>query len=201
VNILKENDLNVDVNSPLYNEFAIDDIATIFPSSNNFADLDSPPYTVVPIDCPSCTFSPADCCGDSSPSLITIDACEISSNKDLSAEIDCQGRLLTIRVILKCVCPNKKVAIGVLILEGTKVRGFKGTEIITPPRPTGCPSPTDCPGKQCENVVVCKFCFVIPGSICCPITLTPKVIAHYTDFNIDPCSTVCPTGLHENCCP
>jgi hypothetical protein len=171
VNILKENNLIMNASSSLDEEMVIDDTILACPDLNDFSDF----------DCIPCTFVPADCCGDSSPNLIRIDPCTISENKDIQAELDCQGRLLTIRVTLKNVCPNKKIAIGVLILEGTKVKGFKAKEIVTPPLPTGHPA------KHCENVVVCKFCFVIPGTLCCPITLTPKVIAHYTHFNIDPC--------------
>ena len=170
VNILKEEDLIKDVISHSCEKFTIDDIVSIYPSSNNFGDLDRPPYTL----------APADCCGSSSPRSIPIDACKSSDNKELLVELDCQGRLLTINVMLKDVCPNKKISIGVLLLEGTTVKEFKVKEIVTPPVPTGCPE------NNCQSSVVCEFCFVLPGSICSPITLTPKVIAHYTDFNIGP---------------
>lgn len=174
MNTLEEKEKIINCNSPLFEEVVLDEVLTDF----NFGSNGTP-----------CNSASADCCGSSSPSSITINPCVISDNKDIQTEITCQGRLLTIRVILKCVCPNKKVAIGVLLFEGNKVRGFEVKEIFTPPLPTGNP------GGSCENVVVCKFCFVLSGSICCPLTLTPKVIAHYTDFNIEPCSTVCPTGL------
>ena len=164
-------------NSTLYEEIAIDDtICSNYDLDNFVTQKPQPP----------CAFAPADCCGDSSPSLITIEACKISDNKDVQAELDCQGRLLTIRVILKSVCPNKKIAIGVILFEGTKVRGFKVKEVDTSHLSNRVP------GGNCEDVVICKFCFVLPGSICCPLTLTPKVIAHYVDFNIAPCSPVCP---------
>lgn len=171
---MKENDLIMPVKSSLNEEMAIDDAIPVCPELDDFSDFDCLPYT----------FAHADCCGNSSPNSIKIDPCTLSDNKDLQAELDCQGRVLTIRVILKNVCPNKKIAIGVILLEGTKVKGFKVKEIVTPPLLTRPP------GKHCENVVVCKFCFVLPGTLCCPITLTPKVIAHYTGFNIEQCKTV-----------
>lgn len=180
---MKENDLTINLNSPLYDECAIGSIPAL-PA----CDCKCPPVN------PPCVAAPADCCGKSVPNII-IEACKISENEDIQTELDCQGRILTIRVILKCVCPNKKIAIGVLLYEGDKVRGFKVKEIVTPPLPTGNLV------EKCEHVVICKFCFILPGSICCPLTLTPKVIAHYTNFNIDPCSTVCPTNLPKNCCP
>jgi hypothetical protein len=171
VNILKENDLIVNGISTLNDEMAIDDTVPVCPELDDFSDFDCIPYT----------FARADCCGEASANSIRIDPCMLSDNKDLQAELDCQGRLLTIRVILKNVCPNKKIAIGVLLFEGTTVKGFKVKEIVTPPLLTRQTA------KHCENVVVCKFCFVLPGTLCCPITLTPKVIAHYTNFNISPC--------------
>lgn len=179
MNTLEEKDKIINTNSPLYEEFAIDEI----PEDLSFED-----------DFPPCTSASADCCGTASPGSIMIDACTISDNQDIQTQLNCQGRLLTIRVILKCVCPNKKIAVGVLLFEGDKVRGFEVKEIVTPPLPTNHP------GQNCEHVVVCKFCFVLLSPICCPLTLTPKVIAHYTDFSINPCSTVCPTDLPTTCC-
>jgi hypothetical protein len=78
VNILKENNLAINVTSILNDEFVIHEIVSIYPSSDNFADLDYPP----------CTFTPEDCCGSPSLSSITIDACKISNNDDLEAKFD-----------------------------------------------------------------------------------------------------------------
>jgi hypothetical protein len=180
VNTLQEKDRIINSNSPLYEEFAIDELPMGLTSDDDF---------------PPCTSSAADCCDTSDPSSITIGPCTISDNKDVQATLNCQGRLLTIRVILKCVCPNKNIAVGVLLFDQNDiVKGFEVKEILTPPLPT------DHPGENCEHVVVCKFCFVLPSSICCPLTLKPKVIAHYTNFSIDSCSEVCPTDLPGTCC-
>lgn len=181
---MQKKDSIINSNSPLYEEFAIDELPVDPTIAADFHSNDTP-----------CTSVHADCCGNSSPSSITIGECKISDSKDIQATLDCQGRLLTIRVILKCVCPKKKIAIGVLLFdENKRVRGFEVKEITTPPLPTHEP------GENCEHVVICKFCFVLPGSICCPLTLKPKVIAHYTDFDIAPCPTVCPTDLPKHCC-
>jgi hypothetical protein len=180
VNTLLEKEKIINCNSPLFEEVVLDEVPTDFNFNYNWTP---------------CNFAnDLNCCGTSSPGSITINPCVISDNRDIQAEMNCQGRLLTIRVILKCVCPNKKIAIGVLLLEGSKVRGFKVKEVFTPPLPTGFP------GGSCEHVTICKFCFVLSGSICCPLTLTPQIIAHYTDFNIEPCSTVCPTALPMTSC-
>lgn len=167
---LQEEDRTVNSDSPLYEEFALDELPTDLIIENTPSD-----------DCSPFIFVSADCCSSSSPSSITIDSCDISDNKDIQTELDCQGRLLTIRVLLKCVCPNKKIAVGVLLFgKDGVVKGFKVKEIVAPPHPTSEP------GQNCEHVAVCKFCFVLPSSICFPLTLTAKVIAHYTDFDIDP---------------
>ena len=168
---MKEKNLITDVNFSLDEEIATNDKVSMFAELEDFSEFDSIANNSIH----------ADCCGGSTENSIKIDACKISDNKDIQADLDCQGRLLTIRVILKNVCPNKKVAIGVLLLDGNTVKGFKAKEIVTPPLLSG----HEC--NHCDSVVVCKFCFVLPGSICCPITLTPKVIAHYTNFNVNPC--------------
>lgn len=168
---MKENHLITNVNPSLDEELATDGTTFIYPELENDNEIDSPPQI----------FDSADFCGSSTENSMKIDACEISNNKNIQAELDCQGRLLSIKVTLKNVCTNKYISIGVLLLEGTTVRGFKAKEILTPPLLTG----HSC--NHCENYVVCKFCFVLPGSVCCPITLTPKVIAHYTNFNVDIC--------------
>lgn len=162
MNTLQEKDKIINYNSPLYEEFSIDEVPE---------DLIFDEYS-------PCTSAPADYCDNSYPNPIIIDAYTISDNKDIQTEIKCQGRLLTIRVILKYICPNRKIAIGVILFEGNKVRGFQVKEIVAPPLPTNHPS------GSCDHVVVCKFYFVLSGSIASPLTLTPKVIAHYTDFNI-----------------
>jgi hypothetical protein len=201
VYILKEKDLIIDMNSPLDEEIATDDKASMYAELEDFSEFEfltqdsinadccgSPAENSIKNDADFCgsadhnsTKIDVDCCGSQDHNSINMDACKISDNKDIQAELDCQGRLLTIRVILKNVCPNKKIAVGVLLLEGNKVKGFKAKEIVTPPLLSG----HEC--NHCESVVVCKFCFVLPGSICCPITLTPKIIAHYTNFNVNPC--------------
>jgi hypothetical protein len=80
VNILKENNLDINVASILNDEFVIHDIVSIYPSSDNFADLDYPP----------CTFVPVDCCGSTSLSSVTIDACKILNNDDIEAKLHCK---------------------------------------------------------------------------------------------------------------
>ena len=167
---MKEKDLIINVDFSLDEELAADTIS-VYPKLENFSQSDPLRHR----------FTPSDYCGGSAQSSIKIDACKISDNKDIEAELDCQGRLLTIKVTLKNVCPNKKIAVGVLLLEGNTVKGFKAKEIVTP----SLLNSREC--NHCDSVVVCKFCFVLPGSLCCPITLTPKVIAHYTNFNVDLC--------------
>ena len=206
---MQEKDKIIKPNSPLYEEFAIDELPDDLtydedsdPCTHDKEDCDSWTHDKEDCDCwrpdkkdcVPCTSVDADCCG-TSPIPIRLEPCEISDTKDIKTELTCQGRLVTVRVILKCVCPNKKIAVGVLLFEGSKVRGFEVKEITTPPLPSSHP------GENCEHVVVCKFCFVLPGSLCCHLKLKSKVIAHYTDFNIEQCSNICPNDLPKKCCP
>ncbi len=149
-----------DPNPKSTDDLGLEDIVSVCPDSDN---LNHKP----------CTYTPDDCCYcNSYPSTITADPCKIWNEKDLQVDLTCDGRILTININLKHVCPNKKIAIAVLLFKGTEVKGFKAKEIVTPSLPK-CP-----PDKNCTNVT-CKFCFIIPESICHPLTLKPKVIAHY----------------------
>ena len=49
--MLKENDSFINLNSPLYENFFIDDIFSIHPTSDNFGDLDYPPCIFTPDYC------------------------------------------------------------------------------------------------------------------------------------------------------
>ena len=169
---MKDKDLIINASSSLEEAIDTNDKASIYASElEGFSEFNHLSHNSIQ----------ADCCGNLTKNSIKIDACKIWDNKDIHAELECQGRLLTIKVTLKNVCPNKKIAVGVLLLEGNTVKGFKAKEIVTPSLLNG----REC--NHCDSVVICKFYFVLPGSLCCPITLTPKIIAHYTNFNVDPC--------------
>lgn len=122
----------------------------------------------------SCGYVDADCCFDMTEDVF-FDKCQDYEEKTVKpVRLQCQARLLKINVFLKNVCRGRKVAIGVIVCEGDKTRGFKGTEIEVPGKP--------CSG--CTSIKINNFCFVLPErSICDKRKLKVKVIAHYTDLN------------------
>jgi hypothetical protein len=169
VNILKDTSTTINMASPSCDEFVINELISVHPALDNFLDL----------DCPPCTVTSSNCYNTNSHNSINTDTCDILSSQDLETELDCQENQLKIRVILKHLYPNRKLAVGVLLFEGITIRGFKFKEIITPPSPTGSLN------NNCENVMVCKFYFELPKSRCRPANLRPKIVAHYTGFAIN----------------
>jgi len=91
-------------------------------------------------------------------------------------ELACQARLLKIRVCLKNICKNRKLALGVLVCDSSnpyKVIGFKGKEVDTPIRASGTPA-------CCTALTISEFCFVIPETnMCTERKFRVRIIAHY----------------------
>lgn len=122
----------------------------------------------------TCSFEGADCCFDVTQDIV-FGKCQDNEEKTVGpVRLKCQARLLKINVLLKKVCRGRKISIGVLVCEGRKTKGFKGTEIVVPGKP----------GTGCTNIRVTNFCFVLPEeSICDRRKVEVKVIAHYTDLH------------------
>lgn len=175
-----ENNNEMNEKFSLYEKFQIDDMVSVYPDSDNFNDL----------DCPPCTCKSEDCCGKVSEP-IKFQRCEIVKKEEIRTNLDCEGRLLKIKVILDNVCFNKKIAVGVIIFNEEGIKGFKVKEIEVLP-------PTEAPGEDGNHCTscCCKFCFVLPGSVCPELTLKARVIAHYTGFHMKPgpTHTPCPCG-------
>lgn len=122
----------------------------------------------------SCGYEDADCCFDISEGVF-FDKCQDNEEKTIGpVRLKCQARLLKINVLLKNVCRGRKIALGVIVCEGKKTKGFKGTEIEIPGKP----------GSGCTTIKINNFCFVLPDkSICDKKRFEVKVVAHYTDLN------------------
>jgi hypothetical protein len=124
------------------------------------------------------------CCCDKEAE-VTFQPCE--DVKDVVVEdvdLQCESRLLKVKVKLDRVCRGRNVAVGVIVCEDVKgvlkTRGFRSCEFNVPGSPGGC----------VENVPVNDFCFVFPESnLCNQRKFKIKVVAHYTSF---PSSDVCP---------
>lgn len=120
--------------------------------------------------CPDIKPSSDDCCSNAKKD-ICFPPCDIIKKECISVCPSCQGRLLILHVNLKNICPNKIIAVGVLIYKDKKLYAFKVKKIRT-----GC----NC---KCKDVDAGKFCFVFPDKhLCEKRKLKVKVISHYVRF-------------------
>lgn len=146
-------------------------------------DLDIQSCSKINCGNPSCTAQANCCC---TTDQVTFAPCQdfqdftVIGNRETNegVELQCQARLLKIRVCFKNICKGRKLAIGVMLCDPVtfKVLGFKGREVTVPN--------TGPAGACCPAFTVSDFCFVLPDTnLCNPKTVLVKVISHYTDFN------------------
>lgn len=139
-------------------------------------------------------------CGDDifpercpTPVPISIDGCKDSIEFDAGdIQLESLGRILQLDVTLKNVCPNKRVALAVIITE-TDVHGMehkRGIKTMTIPAHTK---------KNCSDVIVRCIKFVLPedldttgshNSICSKRSFKARFIANYIDSDFDCCNTL-----------
>lgn len=148
-----------------------------------------------------------DCC-DCVSKKIVLKQCEMIKECDTPIKVNpnCLGRFLKVNIKLENVCPGKKILVGVLLCEKTKVKvhdkwvckenikAFKVRKITIP-----CSDKCNC---TCIDHTVGDFCFILEEphyscndskkkkSLCDSRTVTVKVITQYTDLG--PC-------LYDNC--
>lgn len=94
------------------------------------------------------------------------------------------GRILQLDVTLKNICPNKRVALAVLLNEvddeGNETT--KGIKTLTIPAHTN---------RTCKDITIRCIKFVLPEescSVCSPKNLRARFIANYIDFNFQCCN-------------
>lgn len=110
-----------------------------------------------------------DCCYGISKS-ITFEPCKMIESQCLDVSPSCDGRLLLLKVYLKNVCPNKHVAMAVLLYKNNRLYALKTRKIDT----------SDFRPCSCRDFYAGKFCFVLPEDNLCNIQeIKVKVIAHY----------------------
>lgn len=116
-----------------------------------------------------------ECCCFEARRKVDLGKCQDTVEETIGpVKLKYQARLLKINVILRDVCRGRKIVIGVLVSEGKKTRGFRGTEIAVPGEL----------GGGCVSIKVSDFCFVLPEkSICDKRKVEVKIIAHYTDLD------------------
>lgn len=128
-------------------------------------------------------FINAPCCPDISPPSdncccntkqdICFSPCDIVKKECIDVCPSCEGRLLILHVNLKNICPNKIIAVGVLIYENKKLYAFKVKKM-----PTGCFD-----GCKNKNFDAGEFCFVFPeDQLCQKRKFKVKVMSHYVEF-------------------
>ncbi len=108
-----------------------------------------------------------DCCGESF--IEKFEECEITKDVTKQVHLECEGRLLKIKVRLKNVCAGKYINLGVILLNTKKeIVGFRVKKLKVP-------------GRPCTCINVCKeFCFVFEEkNICKERKFKVLIIAHY----------------------
>lgn len=125
------------------------------------------------------------------PVEVTMDGCQDFVSVDLGdTYLQSQGRILEVRATLHNVCPDKRVALAVLVSEVDE----KGKE-----HPRGMKTVTvpthHCPA--CRNVLVRGIRFILPedlnvsgtpGRLCTPRNLRVSLFSHYVDYDFQCCN-------------
>ena len=127
------------------------------------------------------------------PVELTVDGCEDAIEFDAGdLGMESLGRIVQLDVTLRNVCPNKRVALAVILTEvdenGVEYkRGMKTMVLPAHNRPT------------CRDVMVRCIKFVLPesldvsgtaDSICNTRDCKARFIAHYVDNDFECCDTV-----------
>lgn len=125
------------------------------------------------------------------PVEVTMDGCQDFVSVDLGdTYLQSQGRILEVRATLHNVCPEKRVALAVLLSEVDE----KGKE-----HPRGMKTVTvpvhHCPA--CRNILVRGIRFILPedlnvsgtpGKLCTPRNLRVRLFSHYVDYDFQCCN-------------
>ena len=121
---------------------------------------------------------------------LTVDGCTDTIEFDAGDLVmDSLGRIVQVDVTLRSVCPNRRVALAVLLseLDNLDVEHKRGMKTMTIPAHTR---------ETCRDVVVRCIKFVLPEdldvsgdetSICNNRRFRARLIAHYVDFDFDCC--------------
>jgi hypothetical protein len=134
----------------------------------------------------NCDTPESNCCPD--PIDFCISGCQDVAYCDLGDVVcSCQGRILTLSLTLKNVCPGRRIAVGILLTEMVGCREHsRGLQTwVVPPRT----------GTECADVHLNCIHFVLPDDpeqcgcrqgMCRKRHLRARVFAHAAD-----CSMLC----------
>ena len=127
------------------------------------------------------------------PIALTIDGCEDTVEFNAGAlELESLGRILKLDVTLRNVCPNRRVALAVIVTEvdSNGNEHSRGLKTMTVPAHTRA---------ACQDVIVRCVKFVLPedldlsgstSSICNSRHFKARFIAHYVDNDFSCCNAV-----------
>lgn len=154
------------------------------------------PSPSVKVDCGT-VITPENC---PVPVNFSVAGCQDFSVIDLGdVYLESQGRIVELNVTVKNVCPNKRVALAVVLTEADcrgreYQRGFKTLTIPAHSYPS------------CRDVLVKCIRFILPediaaslscgmdSSLCGTRNLKARVMAHYIDTDFDCCGSVYPVN-------
>lgn len=142
----------------------------------------------VEVDC-GVIITPESC---PAPVEVSMDGCQDFVSVDLGdTDLQSQGRILEVRATVRNVCPDKRVALAILLSEvdSKGEEHSRGMKTVTIPK-HHCPT--------CRNVLVRGIRFILPedlnvsgtqGRLCSPRDLRVRLFSHYVDYDFQ-CSDV-----------
>lgn len=146
------------------------------------------PEPRVEVDC-GVIITPESC---PAPVEVSMDGCQDFVSVDLGdTDLQSQGRILEVRATVRNVCPDKRVALAILLSEvdSKGEEHSRGMKTVTIPK-HHCPT--------CRNVLVRGIRFILPedlnvsgtqGRLCSPRDLRVRLFSHYVDYDFQ-CSDV-----------
>lgn len=168
------------------NNVTVNDSITYTDTEGNIVNFPSPTINVecsnivIPEDCPTSVNVQIEGCSDT----IEFDAGEIG--------LESLGRILQLDVTLKNICPNKRVALAVILHEvdslGNEYK--RGLKTMTIPAHTR---------DICQDIIVKCIKFILPEDIdvsdqldstCNNRNFVARFIAHYIDNDFDCCNNI-----------
>ena len=156
--------------------------------AGNSTAVDDPELFVTPA-CPGCEgIDVPEGCPE--PTLFTVPGCKDAIRVELNPTgIASLGRIVQLDVTLKAVCPGKRAAASIMLME----KSPDGTEIPRGVKHILVPAQT---GEACQDVTLNCVQFSLPealdaggktGSICDPRQFAARVIANYVDTDYTCC--------------
>lgn len=114
---------------------------------------------------------------DTATKYVEFEPCTTFTKENMNISLCNSGRLLSVSVCLKDVCPDKCIMVGVLICYKNRPYALETQEVML--------GSTCCRGCSCcccpccpRDILVEGFDFVFPSEICAK-AVTIKVVAHY----------------------